>query len=169
MVCPTGAKISQVKPFWFFCRTALVPRQDRFKSGKIAPGLVAMLPGSTLFVHLDDPFQAMSAGEPPALEANVALSYLTSYQHMGVVDLRCEASCACLPQQIDAHHIGDRSERNESVSKTRGFSVRPVSALAPHVAPGCVLRLTVLKSTSSRGHKFKVLSLIVWHRRHRRL
>ena len=92
---------------------------------------------------------------------HVALSYLTSYEHMGTVDVHCEALCACDAQRIDAHQSGGQTERNESVSKTYSFSVQPAvpSVSYDEMMRGCVLRLTVLEATSSLGHKFKVSSL----------
>ena len=159
--CPTGTKISQVQPVWFFCRTALVPKRGTLTTGKIAPGLVALLPGATLFVRLDNIFQATIAGAAPSRMVHVALSYLTSYEHMGTVDVHCEALCACDAQRIDAHQSGGQTERNESVSKTYSFSVQPAvpSVSYDEMMRGCVLRLTVLEATSSLGHKFKVSSL----------
>ena len=160
--CPAGTKISQVQPFWYFCKWALVPRRGTLSTGKIAPGLVALLPGATLFVRLGNIFRATVAGAAPSVVLHVALSYLTSYEHMGTVDIHCEALCTCAVQRIDAHQTGGRAERNESVSNTHSFSMQATMASADEDGArsrGCVLRMTVLKVTSSLGHKFKVLSL----------
>ena len=157
--CPAGTKISQVQPFWYFCKLALVPRRGTLTTGKIAPGLVALLPGATLFIRLDNIFLATVVGAAPSRLVHVALSYLTSYEHMGTVDVHCEALCACDAQRINAHQAGGRTERNESVSKTHSFSVQPAVPSVGETMRGCVLRLTVLEATSSLGHKFKVSSL----------
>lgn len=92
------------------------------------------------------------------------LEYLQSYEGMGIVRLTCVAGCACEPQRIDAHHMGDL--RNVSVFAQHSFKVTSVTGLqagtqSQSLRHDCELQLRILKRTSSGGHKFKVRSLSV--------
>ena len=79
----------------------------------------------------------------------LALEHLTSYEGMGIVELRCLDGCACPAQRIDAHRPV-ASHGRVSVYAVHRF---PVAALG---GAGCELQLQLLNATSSRGHKFKV-------------
>ena len=51
----------------------------------------------------------------------IAVDYLTSYEHMGVVELRCVHGCSCEPQTIDAHAPAERA----SIRKVAYVRVAP--------------------------------------------
>lgn len=78
----------------------------------------------------------------------VKLTYLTSYEAMGRIKLRCLGGCRCATHILDAHRV-THSERNASVYADHEFALRGASA-------GCVLRARILNETSSGGHKFKM-------------
>ena len=77
----------------------------------------------------------------------VTLTYLTSYEGMGAVQLAC-AACACTPATLDATN-------RQRVSVTHERSVQVTSDAE------CELRLTLLGKTSSAGQRFKLTRVIV--------
>lgn len=140
---------------WFFCDralqhvpiTATLSTSTKLGSGKISPGVLAVVPGATLWVELD---LLPSWGSALARGAvRIRISYLTSYVHMGMAAVGCDAHCSCEPQTLDAHR-----RVNESIFASHWFPARVTSS-------PCVLRLTVLATTSSGGHKFKVNQISV--------
>ena len=90
------------------------------------------------------------AASEPIEHAEVTLSYLSSYEAMGIASLRCTHGCVCDPTEVDAHRGEEVDQRLVSVYRTLTFSLR----LDPQRR--CVLRLEVLNTTRSTGHKFKV-------------
>ena len=80
------------------------------------------------------------------------LGYLRSYENMGVVDASCEGACAC-EQRVDAHF----GESRTSITVVQRIVLR----LLPEVPGCCTLKLAISNATSSGGHKFKVLSLLL--------
>ena len=70
---------------------------------------------------------------------------------MGVVDASCEGACAC-EQRVDAR-LASRAPRSRWC--------RIVLRLKPEVPGCCTLKLSISNATSSGGHKFKVLSLLL--------
>ena len=90
------------------------------------------------------------AASEPIEHAEVTLTYLSSYEAMGVASLRCTHGCVCDPTEVDAHRGEEVDQRLVSVYRTLTFSLR----LDPQRR--CVLRLEVLNTTRSTGNKFKV-------------
>ena len=146
---------------WFFCGVSLGAAKR-----KISSGVVALVPGAVLRARLE--------GLAPG-ESTLVLEHLVSYEGMGVARLECVSGCECETQRIDAHRINQM--RNVSVFEAHTFSARAPHA-APHTAPHtvphqhrthprrattppCEIRLTLLRQTSSGGHKFKVRTLTV--------
>lgn len=83
------------------------------------------------------------------------LGYLQSYQGMGRARFMCRLACKC-KGVVDAH-----SERRVSITEV---------ATLPVVVEGvgmCQLELRIDGSSSSGGHKFKVMSMILSAARHR--
>ena len=95
------------------------------------------------------PTQAVSRG----LTSSVLwIAYLSSYQHMGRVMAFCSGGCTCGPIEIDAHAPSERT------------SITAVQRLiVTHLDTGgrCLLRLTILPSTSSGEHKWKLIGLLL--------
>ena len=95
------------------------------------------------------PTQAVSRG----LTSSVLwIAYLSSYQHMGRAMAFCSGGCTCGPTEIDAHAPTERT------------SITAVQRLiVTHLDTGgrCLLRLTILPSTSSGEHKWKLIGLLL--------
>jgi hypothetical protein len=136
-----------------FCRTALVPRSGRLIEGKPSPGIVALSPGATVFLLLGE-----IVGAELGSRATVALSYLVSYEHMGIVTCNCEGACECDAQRIDAHRPSNNATRSDSIFESHNV---PVQTRPQTSARECVVRCTVSAETSSGGHKFKLRQVSV--------
>jgi hypothetical protein len=126
---------------WALVKTELV-------SGRLVhkPGWIATAPGAELVFNLSTRFAAAPA------EARVALTlrFLTSYEHMGVAELRCVGGCACEPATLQAH-----AAEHVSVEHSGGVQVTQ--------AAQCALSLRVLDASDSPGaeHKFKLVGAAV--------
>jgi hypothetical protein len=124
---------------WALVKTELVNGHIVHK-----PGWIATTPGAELSFNISTSFPAAPR------EARVALTlrFLTSYEHMGVAELRCVAGCACERALLQAH-----AEAHVSVEHTGG-----VSATQAHA---CALALRVLDASASPGaeHKFKLVGV----------
>lgn len=131
-------------------------------SGAPKPGWVATAPGA----HCTFAYDLANAS---ASTQRIGIGFLRSYAHMGQARLECVHDCACEALIIDAHH-----EARISPLDLRYFSVttRPgpeaaasgAGALARAAAGStrrCGLRLTVLRTTSSGEHKFKLTALFL--------
>lgn len=115
------------------------------KAQKVKPGLVATSPGSTAIVA----FQHDDASDAPF----AAIEYLTSYEHMGIAQVRCQGGCMCPAETIDAHDASRKTSEHAS-RMLRLSQVTVADAL-------CELNVTVLGATSSGEHKFKLTGLVV--------
>lgn len=117
---------------FFFCHYSLSAR-----ARKLSFGVVALVPGATLR------FADQAGGEHA--RQTVLLSYLTSYEGMGIATLRCQ-QCRCAAREIDAHRPASQSSVYEQVS---------VSVSDANV-DGCEVVLQLLARTTSGSTKFKV-------------
>ena len=153
---------------WQACPYSLTQRPAR------KPGIVATAAGATMRVYLDTDFYSAAASPRSgrirsrggggdgimlpgggALERRtslVQLTYLTSYNQMGIAEVTCEGGCSCAAQRVDAHQTSPT--RNVSVVRTSSFEVSAAAA--------CVLRFVVLEESSSGGgHKWKLTQVAV--------
>jgi hypothetical protein len=96
---------------WQFCTRTLAPR------AAYKPGLVSLLPGADLRFVVDAraPFAtvvhaANGTSGQPGDAAVLALTYLTSYQDMGVASVSCQHGCSCVPQRLDAIQLAQPSD-----------------------------------------------------------
>jgi len=145
--------------------------QQHGNTTKHKPGWIAADVGSSMDVLLDTRFTAPANSSsaaprfevprqraggvskrgalPPGMSALV-VGFLRSYEHMGRASLTCVKGCNCAPTVIDAHNP-------ETVSVLELHEV-PVTA-----SSACVVRLEVLKESSSPGgeHKFKLIQIAV--------
>jgi hypothetical protein len=80
-------------------------------------------------------------------------AYLTSWEHMGVMEGSCHGGCTCTNRWWDAHHRGVASQPLLSKLIVRQRRV-PLDGSCP-----CVIRLTILNRTRSAGHKFKLTAI----------
>jgi len=136
-------------PVWFYCWHALTPKGV----GKKSPGLVALLPGATLDVDLDTRLGEGGTSRPD-LRLLAKLQYLTSYENMGIVALRCISRCRCRPQRINGHQLAPNGYRNVSIFAYHNWYIRGAYE-------DCRVRLHVLGRTMSNGFKFKVRHVIL--------
>jgi hypothetical protein len=93
---------------------------------------------------------------------------------MGRARLSCAGGCACAPAEVDAHHKertsvaatavlpvwpapgGDASSNSLESSSSSGGG----AAAAAEQLRRCVVRVEVLRGTSSGEHKFKLLQVV---------
>ena len=115
---------------------------------KPKPGLAAFSAGSVARLQLG------VDGAIGAASVQLALTYLSSYQGMGMARIRCDGGCACESARIDAHRGSE--EQVAAVSIWRAMRM-PLHLAA--LASSCVLVLDVLNETRSAGFKFKVSEL----------
>jgi lysophospholipase L1-like esterase len=78
----------------------------------------------------------------------LAVSYLRSFQDMGVARLECASGCTCKARDMSGVH-----KRQTSEVQTERLTV------SAH--PTCLVKFTVLEQTTSGGHKFRVASIAV--------
>jgi hypothetical protein len=153
--CPktdeTGTYLSRLPRVWVFCERSLAGRNK-----KRSPGIVGFTPGATAFLRLPPPSHSRDLPGGYA-RLHVALSYLTSYEHMGQALVRCHGWCSCDPQAIDAHRAAE--ERNNSVYRVHRFDLSGTNAT--YNAHACEIEIQVLPQTTSGEHKFKIQQLSI--------
>lgn len=136
---------------WQHCTRTLAPR-SAYK-----PGLVSLLPGAELRFVVDS--RAPVADVPRAINASqaidmavLALTYLTSYQDMGIASVTCEQGCSCDPQRLDALQLAQpaataaithpRHRANADRPLARNVSVATVAEVAiRHTTRACAIRI----------------------------
>jgi len=143
---------------WFWCYSSLATNPANQKK---SPGALALVPGATLHFSIDarmsstgsapGPTSGVLASSTDAVEVHI--EHLTSYENMGIVNLRCVGGCSCAMQRIDAHRTD--AHRNVSVFLQHAFRLAGANAAA------CALQLQVQPETSSGGYKFKVRTVTI--------
>ena len=123
---------------------------------KRKPGWISHKPGSILRMAVE--VEIVS----PGVRQTIGLSFLTSYEHMGIAILTCIQGCQCPDKLMDGH---ERVHRHSVPQMTTIQPKWEASAVATSVTNAtkrsCVLQVEILDQTSSGGHKFKVLQLMV--------
>jgi hypothetical protein len=71
--------------------------------------------------------QVVGGGDYAARNTSLALAYLSSYEHMGMLEVACMQGCTCTSAKIDAHHT-----RPESQTTLKVFEVTRAGTLEPH-------------------------------------
>ena len=154
---------------------------ERNSQGLAKPGYIAQTPGATLdLCHRPDLRQEQLAGRQSRLNVQVAwsLGYLMSYEHMGQMRGEClpfESSCSCGTRIFNGHwrlpisqpHISRlklqvhyaRRGSSGRLMPERALRMRMDDAAAEAECP-CRIRFTLLNTTDSREHKFKLVSLM---------
>ena len=122
---------------WEFTETEVVRNKTVHKRGWIG-----RTPGAALEFVVATRFKDV----PPALNATLVVSFLTSYEHMGAAALTCVVGCACDGAALQGH-VAERVSVEHSV------------ALNVTQARECVLRLDVLPDTLSGEHKVKLITV----------
>ena len=103
--------------------------------------------------------------------AALALTYLASYEHMGVCVVACERGCSCTPRAIDALQIAQPASAGGGAAGealARNVSVATVAEIHVSSASECVVRLenaprsgTALTQQPLGVSKFKLLQVRV--------
>ena len=171
MSCPSayhplgggGAKLPTV---WVYCSHSIGGAK------KPSPGVVALQPGATLLIPLPTDWLTSSLGSSHSRQAasssvktvhfNATLQYLISWHLMGRVRIACTESCACTTHELDAHVSS--WTRNSTIYTEHRFpmSLTRHEELAGDTTARCGLALTVLPTSSSGGHMFRVRDVILY-------
>ncbi len=133
--CFTPAQINATSTGWRLVAGEVV--RDRMRN---KPGWIGETPGASISITF-----LLPRASPPVL-----LRYLTSYEHMGQVAVTCNGGCRCEEQKVDAH-----STSRTSLDR---YSTVPTSGAEGDL---CTLTLTILETTQSGEHKFKLTSVEV--------
>jgi hypothetical protein len=166
--CVTGSRLKEV-----VLRARDFNLTDEGRRNKV--GLVAKEPGASASLCVTFPSKPpcplrTSSGAMPNQGREVShldsasstawLGYLQSYSGgMGSAELSCLGSCTCDAATLDAH----TPSRRISVMALAPIELRhpPRSASRESATRcDCMIQLSVRNQTSSRGHKFKVFSLM---------
>lgn len=160
-----------------------IVERERASRTQLKPGLVAEQVGAVARLQLlpvsqhaltarraqrPGPSAAALGGADPSgaglSHPYVTLSYLQSYEHMGVARAACEGACSCASVELDGHSAAHR------ISYTVSTTLSNVSLDRARLRAGwpCVLRLEVLARSSSGGggHRFKLMQVVVGDREH---
>lgn len=103
------------------------------------PGWTATVVGSAMTFRTN----TLMLQRQPSEFVEVHLTYLSSYQHMGVANVQCTTSCKCNETQIDA-------------ASSEKVSLNKVAVLAVTQSRTCYLKLTLLS-----GGKWKLVNVLV--------
>jgi hypothetical protein len=130
---------------------------------KSKPGLTAFVPGSRVVFNLPV-MPADAAAWPGTLDfrdqkrkvVSLVVTFLSSYDGMGVSSLECVHGCMCDAKLLDGHQHTKTSSNLafQSVGK-----VEKLSALVDASSESCAVRFTLLPKSYSGGTKFKLLGL----------
>ncbi|KXZ50405.1 hypothetical protein GPECTOR_16g578 [Gonium pectorale] len=135
-VCATGATFKehvQEVQGWLWVNEGLTEARQKW-------GYISDVPGSWLLINMSTLLPSPGPGAP----VQVLLTYLGSYEHMGMAIVECVWGCACSPVVVDAHLPGERVSQTYMV---------PINSTQSET---CMMGVTVLNDTSSGEHKFKV-------------
>jgi hypothetical protein len=135
--CAAADNITPTRaPGWHYTAFEVVKGKQVWKQGWLANAT-----GATMEVPLRTRLRAL----PPAQTVELTVRFLTSYEHMGAMELSCvPPSCSCAPLTLQGHVAA-----HVSIEHTATTNVTQAEA--------CALRLAVLPDTLSGEHKVKLL------------
>lgn len=164
---------------WQYCTRTLANR-PAYK-----PGIVSLLPGAELRFVVDASAPLTRRRGRNTTDPNgavLALTYLTSYEQMGVVGVSCEKGCDCEMRTIDALQMAQptmamapselrRGHHHSERAAARNVSVASVAELLlTQTTSACTVKLSNLARTRHGGEshlalsKWKLLQVRVgWH------
>ena len=115
-------------------------------------GLSGVCPGDTAILNVSADV-GDGKGNGRLARPYIALEYLSSWTGLGRAEVTCHRMCECKPAQIDAHVPAERA----SLRALHRIEISsPITSLED-----CSLRLTILPTSSSGGHRFKLLRVSV--------
>ena len=137
--------------------TALAKRSKK-------PGLTSVTPGDAFFIEVDTSLARSGASAPAAREGDVPvlqLTYLQSYEQVGIVRIACHKRCTCAPLVVDTlrpkHRFATLNTALSGAVSRAARCVLRVSNESPSPADGSMPRskvklvsLAVLSSTQTR-------------------
>ena len=135
-VCPKSSARPSASPGFSYCHRALSGKGvGGKKEAKVSPGALALLPGAQLEFTPDTRLLSSGARADPQARLQAGLEYLVSYEGMGRAVLRCESSCVCREQRLDAHRTS--AVHNESYFIRHFFHLRgnPIPDPYPSSSP----------------------------------
>ena len=150
---------------WQHCTRALAPKAVN------KPGIVSVLPGAAMRLVVDTTAPVARQGNTSmgAASAALALTYLASYERMGVAVVTCVSGCSCTPRTIDALQFAQPASASGSSELARNVSIATVVEVPVTSSRACVVRLVntprdgvaVERGRSLRVAKFKLLQVRV--------
>ena len=148
---------------WVFCAYAV---GSSAQQGKISPGVMGFRPGARLLVPLPTDWLQRSVGGGGGVSFYVTLQYLISWRAMGIARIECAGSCECGAHDLDAHksfatrNVTIFTERRVLVSVKADYGESGVEGRTAPIR--CGFSLTILASTSSGGHAFKLRDVLLY-------
>lgn len=140
---------------WQHCTRALAPRAVN------KPGIVSVLPGAVMRLAVDTSApvaQGRSSNTSAAPRMpSLALTYLASYEHMGVCIVTCESGCTCTPREIDALQVAQPAGAGGTVSTgsvdtlARNVSIATIAEIHVSSARRCIIRLENTPRRQEKG------------------
>jgi hypothetical protein len=148
---------------WQHCSRALAQRPV------MKPGIVSVLPGAVMRLVLDTrpPIATRTGDRSQPLQPALALTYLTSYEHMGVCVVSCESGCTCDARAIDALQFAQPAAATTASSivagdvLARNVSIASVVEVPVSSAHTCIVKLENTLRPSSHNPK-PALELAKW-------
>ena len=124
---------------WQHCTRALAPKAVN------KPGIVSVLPGAVMRLVVDTTAPVARQGNASAdgAGAALALTYLTSYESMGVGVVSCVSGCSCAPRAIDALQFAQPASAGGGAGAelARNVSIATVVEIPVTSAKACVVQL----------------------------
>lgn len=111
-------------------------------------GIIATSPGASLTLQLDTTLPGVNVSSTA-----VVLTYLTSYERMGMAHVECLSGCSCEPQLLDAHRPSAPEGADESGKHKKGTN----GVQTPVTYPGS--RGRAVKATRTVSASAKVAKL----------
>ena len=117
-------------------------------------GWITYTAGDSLLLRVNTTLPRTKLGGATATAAedtpvSVHLGFLSSYEHMGMVELKCVGGCSCGPKTLNTHNPSDHTSQIVFLSVT----------VTQH--PVCRVQLRCSKTTTSGEHKLKLANIIV--------
>ena len=126
---------------WQHCSRALAPRAVN------KPGIVSVLPGAAMRMLVDTTAPVAQAGRNASAlpHAALALTYLASYERMGVAKVSCIKGCTCETRIIDALQLAQPASSTAAATRdnalSRNVSVASVVEIPVSGSRNCIVRV----------------------------
>ena len=111
------------------------------------PGIVSVLPGAAMRMLVDTTAPVAQAGRNASAlpHAALALTYLASYERMGVAKVSCIKGCTCETRIIDALQLAQPASSTAAATRdnalSRNVSVASVVEIPVSGSRNCIVRV----------------------------